>query len=61
MRACVACPQQTFDGAVAAFGPQAVVLCCGVDSLGADPLGTFNLSSQGVAAAVRHAAGELKV
>jgi acetoin utilization deacetylase AcuC-like enzyme len=48
---------QVFDGAVAAFKPQAMVLCCGADTLGADPLGKFNLSSKAVAAAVRHAAG----
>jgi len=48
-----------FDGAVATFKPQAVVMCCGADTLGADPLGKFNLSPSGIAAAVRHASGLL--
>ena len=37
----------------AAFRPDAVVLCCGADSLGVDPIGNWNLTSHAIAAAVR--------
>ena len=32
------------------YGPQAVVVQCGADSLAGDPLGTFNISIRGMGA-----------
>ncbi|KAG5177418.1 hypothetical protein JKP88DRAFT_332442 [Tribonema minus] len=42
-----------FDAAVDAFRPACVVLQCGADALGADPIGRLNLTTRGLQACVR--------
>lgn len=42
----------TLSSVVEAFRPEAAVLLCGADTLAADPLGPFNLTSGGVRACV---------
>jgi acetoin utilization deacetylase AcuC-like enzyme len=49
--------EKVFGLAMEAFKPDVVVLCCGCDALGGDPLGRLNLSSRGIAQAVKHASG----
>ena len=45
--------QDVFSWSISAFKPDAIVLCCGADTLADDPLGCWNLTSLGVAEAVR--------